>query len=283
MANTLQLKRRIRSAQNVSKTTRAMQMIAASKLKRAQIAATSSRPYAEKLAELARTLNENIDESEKHPYMQKGKGDKTLIIVISPDKGFCGALNTNIARQLLHFKKGDLFISIGKKSEHAVVYLGHTLAASFPFGNTLPLFNMVSPVIKLIDEYYLSGKVSQVKILSTKFTSVFVQHPVVTPLLPLELSEEEKNDSSQVMLFEPNAETILPLLLTHYIETVIYQNLLESHVSEQAAKMIAMQNATDNAKSIVEDLTLEYNKVRQTCITSEILDISSSSDFTYVK
>ena len=283
MSNTLQLKRRIKSAQNVSKTTRAMQMIAASKLKRAQDAALSSRPYSEKLSQLARTISRNAEESDLHPYMQKRKGNKTLIVVISPDKGFCGGLNTNIARQMMHYKNDDLFLTIGKKAEHAVIYLQHKLVASFPFGNTLPLFNIVHPIVKLIDEYYLSGKVDQVKILSTKFISVFSQVAISNSLLPLELSEEEKNNIPQIKLFEPSAEAILPSLLKHYIETIIYQNFLENHVSEQAAKMIAMQNATDNAKDIVDDLTLEYNKARQARITSEILDISSSSSFAYAK
>lgn len=281
MANTLLLKRRIKTAQNVSKTTRAMQMIAASKLKRAQQAALSSRPYVEKLTLLASNLTGKIDKDSLPPYLKPGEGDKTLLIIISPDKGLCGGLITNLLREYLTLRsKNPLILSIGKKAQHYVLHFGNELVASFPFGTTLPSFDVVYPIVNIINDYFLGKKVSTVSILSPQFTSFFIQKPIITTLLPITLAPETKTPTS-FSLFEPSIAEILPTLLKHYLEMSLYQRLLESYLSEQAARMFAMQNATDNAKDMIGELTLEYNKARQEKITSEILDISSVSFFAY--
>ncbi|MDP3726852.1 MAG: FoF1 ATP synthase subunit gamma, partial [bacterium] len=161
-----------------------------------------------------------------------------------------------------------------------VLHLGNELIASFPFGTTLPSFDVVYPIVSIINDYFLGKKVSAVSILSPQFTSFFIQKPLVTPLLPITLAPEAKT-LAPFSLFEPGPAEILPGLLKHYLEMSLYQRLLESYLSEQAARMLAMQNATDNAKDIIEELTLEYNKARQEKITSEILDISSVSFFAY--
>ena len=147
------------------------------------------------------------------------------------------------------------------------------LVASFKFGTTLPSFDMVLPIVRIIDEYFLSGKVGSVKMISTNFLSVFSQKPKITNILPIEFPELK---SSSFVLFEPDPEKLLPPLLRHLLEMTVYQRLLESHASEQGARMVAMQNATDNAMEIVQDLRLEYNKGRQEKITNEILDIGGS-------
>lgn len=283
MANTTQLKRRIKTAQTVSKTTRAMQMIAASKLKRAQKAALSSRPYVEKLSIMSKEITQKIQQIDYHPYMKESTAaNKTLLFVFSPDKGLCGGLVTNLIKEYLHFFKDEniILVTIGKKIEYTAGKSQNELIASFPFGNTLPPFNSVFPLIKIIDEYYLTKKVDKVKILYSRFASFFAQIPTTTTLLPikpetLELSQAESRETYE--LFEPSAIEIIPSLLKHYVEMVLYQHLLENYVSEQAARMLAMQNATDNAKEIISELTLEYNKARQERITNEILDISSAS------
>lgn len=281
MVNTLRLKRRIKTAQNVSKTTRAMQMIAASKLKRAQQAALASRPYVEKLTLLASNLTGKIDKDSLHPYMKKGASDKEFLIIISPDKGLCGGLVTNLIKEYLSLQTKDLILlTIGKKAENYLLRTRQEIIASFPFGTTLPSFDFVYPVAKILNEHFLANKVGSVKILTSRFTSIFSQKPVITTLLPMTLpSETEK--TSRTLLFEPSIAAILPDLLKHYLEMSLYQHLLESYLSEQAARMLAMQNATDNARDIIEELTLEYNKARQEKITSEILDISSVSFFAY--
>lgn len=286
MANLLSLKRRIRAAQNVSKTTRAMQMIAISKLKKAQNATLSGRPYVEKLSSVSQNLSSGLDSKSTHEYMRKNKGkNKTLVIVFSPDKGLCGGLVTNLLREIINFDSqhsNNIYLTFGKKTEHTIVNLKKELVASFKFGNTLPSFDMVFPIVKIIDDYFLEGKIDSVKIISTSFLSVFSQKPKITNILPIEFGEEKPSPTTAYTLFEPSAEKLLPPLLRHFLEMTIYQQMLESFASEQGARMVAMQNATDNALEIVQDLRLEYNKGRQEKITNEILDIgSAASTFAY--
>lgn len=277
MPSTLALRRRIKTAQNISKTTRAMQMIAASKLKRAQQAATASRLYVEKLTQLSQNLAPKQESDILHPFLRTTKtSGKALYLVISPDKGLCGGLNTNIFREYLKYNKDEknLFLAVGKKIEAVAGSTTKNLVASFHAGNTLPEFSIVTPIASIIDEYFTSGKVDSVQIIATHFNSVFSQTPQVTQLLPVVLPQETKPTDT---LIEPTPTELLPALLKRYVDMVIYQQLLESYASFNAAQMIAMQNATNNAKDIVSDLTLLYNKVRQEKITNEILDISSAA------
>lgn len=285
MANALALKRRIKTAQNVSKTTRAMQMIAASKLKGAQHAILATRPYVEKLTEITQSVIGRLDEKSSHPYMRNtNTTGRTLLLVISPDRGLCGGLITNLLREYFPYQQDEKvdLLAIGKRIDRAASRSKNQVIASFPIGSILPSVDMVYPLSKLIEEYFLTGKVDSVKVLTTHFESIFTQKPKITDLLPLKITPVERGKTSEenkFQLFEPSVSAILPGLLKRYLEMSLYQYLLESFVSEQAAKMIAMQNATDNAKDIIEDLTLEYNKARQARITSEILDITSAAIF----
>lgn len=278
MANALIIRRRIRTAQNVSKTTRAMQMIAASKLRRAQEAALSSRPYVEKLTQINQNLTTKTAEKSIHPYVTPSNASgKTLLIVISPDKGLCGGLITNLLKEYLKINGKDILVlTIGKKMEKNVLRLGNEIIATYPLGNTLPSFDIVYSLSKIIDDYYLNQKVDSIQILYTHFTSIFSQRPTIKTVLPISIPSEEVKAAS-FSLFEPNVNELLPNLLKHYLEMVLYQHLLESFVSEQAARMVAMQNANNNAKDIIGVLTLDYNKARQEKITNEILDISSGA------
>ncbi|MDP3988295.1 MAG: ATP synthase F1 subunit gamma [Candidatus Levybacteria bacterium] len=283
MASLIFLKRRIQAAQNVSKTTRAMEMVAASKLRKAQEATLSVRPYVEKLSHLSHEISSKITEEKSHPYIEQRIG-KTLLIALSPDKGLCGSLTGNLIREYIDFRdevKDAVYLTVGKKMEASLVKFKNEIIASFAFGSSLPGFEMVYPIVRLIDEYYLSKKVANVKILYTHFTSIFTQTPKITTILPIILPKETEEKTNGFHLFEPSAEEILPSLLKHYLEMNIYRQLLESYVSEQASRMITMQNATNNARDIIEDLKLEYNKSRQAKITSEILDISSAANAKY--
>lgn len=279
MATTLSLRRRIKTAQNVSKTTRAMQMIAASKLKKAQEAALASRPYVNKLVEI--THNIVTDTTDELPQYMKEHSTtkKTLYIVISPDKGLSGGLVTNLIREYLKYNNENaFFITIGKKIEGPVAATNKNLIAAFPFGNTLPSFDMVLPVIEIIDDHFLNQKVDTIKIITTRFNTVFSQTPTIIDLLPVVLQpSDDTNEIRNERLFEPSPSHLLPPLLKRYLEMTLYQQLLESYVSEQASRMLAMQNATNNAKDIVNQLRLLYNKVRQEKITNEILDITSAA------
>lgn len=286
MASTLLLRRRIKTAQNVSKTTKAMQMIAASKLKRAQDATLASRPYVLRLANIGRTLSERIDPiSIQHPFLKPNRQtNKKLLVVFAPDKGLCGPLVTNLVKEIIVRAKGEFsIVTVGKKIEGPGRRLSKEIIAAFPFGTTLPTLETIYPITQIIEEQYLSRKIESVHLLYTHFTSIFSQKPVFKTILPLTISQaEDTKDVREVKrvpsytLFEPSTGEILEPLLKHYLEMSLYQYLLESFVSEQASRMIAMQNATDNAREIVAELTLSYNKARQAKITSEILDISSS-------
>ena len=281
MATLLTLRRRIKSAQNVAKATRAMQMIAASNLRKAQNATLASRPYVKQLTVLARDLSEKVEDKTSHPYITPpGNNNKTLVIALSPDKGLCGGLITNLIKEFFTYAKDDpdsSYIVMGIKLKNEVL-------ATFVFGTTLPQFDAVFPLAKLINDQYLSGNVSRVKVLYTDFNTIFSQTPRVATLLPITLIEEpgedfgkknvEKTKDEPVdQLYEPRISDMLPSLLNHYMEMAIYQFMLESYLSEQAARMFAMQNATTNAKDIIEAFRLEYNKTRQSKITSELLDI----------
>ena len=284
MANLLSLKRRIRAAANVSKTTRAMQMIAVSKLKKAQDATVAGRPYVEKLSAISKNLFGKLENEYVHAYMKKPKGmNKTLVLVFSPDKGLCGGLNSNLIRELINFdsqNSDNIYLTVGKKIETTVVNLQKEIVASFKFGTTLPSFDMVLPITKIIDEYFLGKKIGSVKIISTSFLSVFSQRPKITNILPLEFPKEETAFAA-FTLFEPDPQELLPILLRHFLEMTIYQHLLESFASEQGARTVAMQNATDNALEIAQEFLLEYNKGRQEKITNEILDIGGAGSAAY--
>lgn len=292
MATLISLKRRIQAAQNVSKTTKAMQMIAASKLKKAQEAALSTRPYVTKLTELTRQALSNKPETFSHPYLTQKNTGRELLILLSPDKGLCGGLVTNLLKEFLSYQKNHTetqYVMVGKKAEVQISKLGKDVIANFHFGTSQPAFDMVYPLTKLIEEYYLSGKVDSVKVLYTHFNNIFTQHPQITQLLPLNLTSPEQESGegtslrqgfegqAETMVFEPSVETLLPALLTHFVEMSVYQYILESFVSEQGARMISMQNATNNANDIIKELRLDYNKTRQAKITSEILDITGGA------
>lgn len=282
MASIQALQRRIKTAQNVSKTTRAMQMIAASKLKKAQDAALSSRSYVEKLMAVTANLTKRVEKAELPLYMKQPKQTgTTLYILISPDKGLCGGLVTNLTREVIRLAKvDDAIITIGKKIESPAARITKNIIASFPFGNTLPAYDFVYPIAKIIDEQFSTGKIAKVVLVSTHFVNLFSQKPHATDLLPItpkEIDVTGNNASDAFQLFEPDLESILPELLKRYMEMSLYQEILESYLAEQSARMLSMQNATNNAKEIIEDLKLEYNKSRQAKITNEILDITGGA------
>lgn len=276
MAQNLQLlKRRIKSAQSIAQISKAMEMISASKIKKAQNAVLNNKPYAEKITEYAQTLLTNIDiKKYTHPYLEMKEG-KTLSILVSPDKGLCGSLNTNIFKKILDLPdlENMLLVTVGKKAEQFCARLKSERVSHFPMGTTLPSYRLVYEIIETINSYYDSKTISRVQLLFTKFNSVFFQEIVVVPLLPIVIPDQ-KTESKYI--FEPDMNTLLKDLLPHYLEILLYNALLEAHTSEQAARMVAMQNAKNNALDIADYLTLSYNKSRQERITSEILILSSN-------
>jgi F-type H+-transporting ATPase subunit gamma len=264
------IKNRIKAAKNISQITKAMQMVSAAKMKKAQDQASQNRIYSKKLFEMARNLvkkNEADDENKK-----------TLFVVITPSKGLCGSLNTNLTRKLIEetkdIKEKAVFITIGKKGEQAVTRLGGNLLASFDFGFSQPRYESVVPVAKMILDEFNKGNLNKIIVLYANFVNTLVQFPDSKQILPVKIEEEElKTDKNEVeYVFEPSREQILKHIVPYYIENQLFQLVLEAYASEQSARMIAMKNATDNASEVVKELTLVYNRARQMQITNEIND-----------
>lgn len=279
MAENLQLlKRRIKTAKNVSQIAKAMEMMSASKIKRAQTTVENNKPYATRLETLTGRLVKNTDRAKfHHPYIDGNASSEKLLIVISPDRGLCGSLNTNLFKALAAQEdKNTTLITIGKKVERFATTMDFNFLAAFPMGTTIPKFEAVYEIMKLINELYNTATVGKVEILYTEFVSFFQQSPKTVKILPIE-TENLSAEDDLYHLFEPKPAELLETLLPQYLEAAIYSALLEAYTSEQVARMIAMQNAKNNANEIATYLTLVYNKNRQERITNEILDLSNNT------
>lgn len=273
--NLQQLKRRIKTAGNIAQIAKAMEMISASKIKKAQSSVLAHKPYAQKIEDLTKRILQRLSGSKfSHPYLET-KESKTLYIVISPDKGLCGSLNTNLFRKLLEVDlEKNIVITVGKRAQQFCERMGITTLASFNMGTRLPNYRYVYNILEIITEQY-AADVRKVEIIYTGFNSVFSQTVSQTTLLPIE-KEGAENDSLDTYIFEPGMVELLEDLLPYYVEVKLYNVLLEAHTSEQAARMIAMQNAKNNALDIAAALTLSYNKSRQERITNEILSLGNN-------
>jgi len=285
MANTRELRRRIKSVKNISQITKAMEMVSATKMRRAQTQALNGRPYSE-------TINYSLSNLvasptlEAHPLTTTKDAKNIEVILLSTDKSLAGALNTNLFRALLSWskEKGGLeFVTVGKKGRDFIVKTQKDLKADFENPEKVT-FKQAATVAKLVIEAFLASEVKEVYIAYPYFRSTLAQEPRIVKLLPIDRSIFENNQTDQnkrtdfddEFILEPNRLELLDFVLNHYIETQIYSALLETKASEHAARMIAMQNATDNAQDIVADLNLSYNQIRQDSITKELLEITSA-------
>jgi len=284
MANERLIRGRIRSAKNIAQITRAMQMVAASKMRRAQALAISGRPYAEKIAEMVSEFVSRID-STSHPLLKKAGEGKTLIVLISSNKGLCGGLNTNLFRHLVRTfdetaLNSSVFSTLGKKGEQFLVRRNLTLMADFSQSTSMSL--SIPALTSYITKGFLADEFREVYLVYNNFISALRQEPTSKQLLPIAEFTVQKSDELQKgsepkeeldFLIEPSIEEILDTLLFHYLENQIRDAVLEAEASEHSARMLAMKNATDNANELVGLLTLEYNKARQEKITYEIADM----------
>lgn len=300
MANTRELRRKIKSTKNIGQITKAMQMVAAVKMRKAQDQAVSGRPYSNNLNEALVRLLPRVDIS-AHPLLS-GNGSneqvpssrsKNGVILLTTDKGLVGALNTNIIRTILtsHLTGGNVvYYTVGKKGRNFLVRTGKDLAADFE-NPTVVSYRQAVQLSKLVTDSFLAKEVGQVYLIYPHFVSTIKQEPTMAKLLPIEVESiihlgGERNAATEShlrggttkeFLFEPDVDALLDSILIHSIKTRIYQALLETKASEYSAQMVAMKNATDNAKELIEDYTLTYNQVRQDSITREILEISSAA------
>jgi len=278
MANIKQIRRRIKSAENISQITRAMEMVAASKMKKAQTTAVNSKPYADKINQAVRILAHKVIRS-RHPLLGLGtSGADLLIILISTNKGLAGGLNTNLFRFLIKEVKKEesrlQFVSVGKKGKQFVVRWHKKLLADF--SESLPFTLNIPAIIKLVTDGFISGQFSEVILVYNNFVSALVSEPVKKTILPITNLEEATQEELKVFgefELEPNAAEILNGLLPNYLENQLRGAILEAEACEHSSRMIAMKNATDAAYDLIDDLTLVFNKARQASITYEIADM----------
>jgi F-type H+-transporting ATPase subunit gamma len=288
MPSTRDIRRRIRSVKNTAQITKAMQMVAASKMRKAQQAALAGRPYAALMNEVLAQVSRHAGDF-RHPLMEQRPEAKVALIVVSTDKGLCGALNSNLLREAAKTdKNATVYVTAGRKAAQFVARTRRELAAEFTYKDA-PLFSEARAISKFAQELFLQGEVGRVDVLFTNFISTLNQKPEVRTLLPVgELKAmlagaqepgraEDTLKGPTEFLFEPSPDQVLGALLPHYLNFQVYQILLEAKASEQSARMVAMKNATDNAQQLIKDLTLQYNKLRQANITKELLEISSAA------
>jgi F-type H+-transporting ATPase subunit gamma len=279
MANTLDIRRRIRSVKNTAQITKAMQMVAASKMRKSQAAALAGRPYYEALHRVLAALHGKVDPL-ANPLLAERPVNRELIVLISTDKGLCGPLNTNLFREIARFDSSKaVFVTVGRKGVQFLARTRRQVLADFP-ASEIPRFREIRPVAAFCSEKFLSGEVDQVSVLYPKFINTLNQQPTLERLLPIPeadiASAKKENLGGGEFVFEPDENSVLAAILPHYLNYDIYQMVLDARASEHSARMVAMKNATDNAKQLVKDLTLEYNKVRQASITTELLEISTA-------
>jgi len=303
MSSTRIIKRRIKSSKNISKITKAMEMVSASKMKTAQQMALSSRPYSEKMADiitsLAKVAKDQVDHFLlKDPRVNWPQEEKfnILVVLLSTDKSLCGGLNSNLFRGLEKWLK-DLkttyhlpqntrvnFVTIGKKAKEYVIKSNHLLTAEFPQMGDKPHFQDIVPVSNMVIDGFKKKELQMAFTVYMKFVSTISQELAVRQVLPIRadiIEQEATSDDSPPptkefqgdYLFEPSPNEIFKTLLPQYVELQLYHVLLESLASEHSARMVAMKNANENAQDIVKDLSLQYNQLRQTKITNELLDV----------
>jgi len=294
MPSTRDIRRRIRSVKNTAQITKAMQMVASSKMRKAQLAALAGRPYAVLMYQVIVGASQNSQDF-VHPLMEKREIRKRGVLAVTTDKGLCGALNTNMGREALNWdKESTVFVAAGKKGAQFIARTKRNLAAEFTYKDA-PLFTEARVISKKLQEMFLTGEVDCVDVIYTRFINTLTQRVEVRRLLPIGemhkllnetvLTPEQKAQAEQPTelhveekehLFEPNPEQVLSAILPHFVNFIVYRALLEAKASEHSARMVAMKNATDNAMQLIKDLTLEYNKLRQANITKELLEITTA-------
>ncbi len=280
MASQRDIRRRIGAVKNIKQITRAMQFVAASKLKRAQDSTLAARPYSEKIDEVLADLATVLGE-EDHPLFADRESGKRLIVLITTDRGLAGPLNTNVIRfaaKTITEHQGDLTLAtVGRKGRDAMRRARVPIEAHFAGFGDRPQFADVLPLARLITEDFIGGTYAQVDIIYSRFVSTLVQRPQLDGLLPIRPTADTTGIPGGQFIFEPSPGAVLEQLLPRYVATRLYQAVLEAKASEESSRMVAMKNATENAEDLIEDLTLAYNKVRQANITREMIEIASGA------
>lgn len=286
MASTRDIRRRIKSVKNTRQITKAMELVAASKMKRAQAATLAGRPYAQLMARMLAALTARVGESH-HPFLVERVVKTRGILIVSTNIGLCGALNANLFKHVTEIKTPAKFVAIGRKGAQYIARSNRDLTAEFTVGDRAS-FNEVKVAIEFMTKQYLDGEIDTIEVIYPRFKNTLIQEATIRPVLPLANlkefvaklqsdsgSDHDSQNDTREMLFEPDAPQVLEALLPFYVNRHIHQLVLSAKASEFSARMVAMKTANDNASSLIEDLTLEYNKARQAAITQEILEIAA--------
>ena len=286
MGSLRDIKRHIKSVQNTAQITKAMEMVASSKMRKAQQAALNGRPYAYFLNRMLVSVRNHVDSS-MDPLLAQRPVTRTLVILLSTDRGLCGGLNSNLFREMRRFDKATTdFISIGRKGTQALTRGGWNIIAEFPLQEN-PTAAAMRTVSKFARERFVSGKCDSVEVLFPAFVNTLEQKPRVMPLLPITDFVDAgfilpgdnvppTVNSTTELLIEPHPHKVLDVLLPFYVDFLLFQMTLGTRASEHSARMVAMKSANDSAEGIIKELTISYNKVRQDKITTEILEIATA-------
>ena len=286
MASTRDIRRRIKSVKNTRQITRAMELVAASKMKKAQQAALAGRPYAQLMADMLAALAPRVGEAQ-HPLLSRRDVKVRGILLVTTDKGLCGPLNANLFKLVTEIRTPAKYVAIGRKGTQFLARTKRDVLADFTVSDRAN-FNEIKAPVEFMVKLFLEGTIDTVEVIYPRYKNTLVQEAIVRPVLPLsnvadfvahlraESGGSTKTDDRD-MLFEPDADAVLVALLPFYVNRYIYQLVLSAKASEQSARMVAMKTAKDNATKLLGDLTLEYNKARQAGITQEILEIAAAS------
>jgi F-type H+-transporting ATPase subunit gamma len=273
--NLQQLKKRIKTSGNIAQIAKAMEMIAASKIRKVQNYVEKHNPYAKKIKYMVQRILMDKDLYEEIEKFPKERESARLIYIISPDKGLCGGLTVNLFKKVsFYVQPEDYIIAIGNKSANDATRYNYNVLASFGMGTSFPEYDDIYPIIDIAKKLYISGEVAKVGVIYTEFKNILMQEPVIEEILPVKPDKSFK-ESKMDYIFEPDPRQILEDLLPYYFEVEFYSAFLNAYASEQAARMTAMKNAKDNANDIAASLTNIYNKSRQEKITNEILDLAN--------
>ena len=281
MASQRDIRRRIGAVKNIRQITRAMQFVAASKLKRAQDATLASRPYSEKLDEVLADVAAVLS-GDEHPLLATADpAGKRLIVLITTDRPLAGPLTSNAVRftlrEIVDHPGGVTMVTVGRKGRDAIRRAGIPIEAHFAGFGDRPTFADVLPLARLVTDDYLSGTYARIDVIYPHFVSTLTQQPTLGQILPIVASEDTRGIPGNQFIFEPSPSAVLEQLLPRYVATRLFQAVLEAKASEESSRMVAMKNATENAEELIEDLTLSYNKVRQANITREMIEIASGA------
>ncbi len=284
MASTRDIRRRIKSVKNTGQITKAMQMVASAKMRKAQQIALAGRPFAILMNKVIVSVRDRV-ELELHGLLEQRDINTELVVHVSTNRGLCGALNTNLNREVAKLSgKNVEFVTAGRKGKQFLARTKRNIIADFDLPDS-PTFKDSKVISKFCIERFLAGDVDRVSVAFSFFKNTLTQIPTIRTILPLTLLQIEglKSEAAEReeavgtdYLFEPSAGEVLTAILPYYIHYHLYQTVLNARASEHSARMVAMKNATENAKELVKDLTLEYNKIRQASITTELLEITTA-------